>query len=100
MTQTHERIFGPYAIAFWLLMLCNVLVPQALWFQRVRSNVYLLFIISLIVSTGMWLERFVIVVGSLARSPMESKWAMYYPTFWDITLFVGTIGLFLALLFL
>jgi Ni/Fe-hydrogenase subunit HybB-like protein len=95
-----NRMFGPYAVAYWMLILCNVIIPQALWFKRVRTNVPVLFIISLIVNVGMWLERFVIVVTSLHRDFLPSSWGNYAPTFWDWSTFVGTIGLFVALLFL
>jgi Ni/Fe-hydrogenase subunit HybB-like protein len=98
--MTLNRLFGPYAPLFWGLIACNVLVPQALWFQRIRSNVPVLFVIALLVNVGMWLERFVIVITSLHRDFLPSSWGMYYPTFWDYATFVGTIGLFLALLFL
>lgn len=96
----YNRLFGPYAPTFWGLIFCNGLVPQLLWSRRVRSNVLLLFIIALIVNTGMWLERFVIVVTSLHRDFLPSSWGIYTPTFWDWSMFVGTIGLFLSLLFL
>jgi Ni/Fe-hydrogenase subunit HybB-like protein len=95
-----NRMFGPYAAFFWGLMACNVLAPQAIWFRRIRYNVPALFIIALVVLVGMWLERFVIVVTSLHRDFMPSAWGMYYPTFWDLATFLGTIGLFFALLFL
>ena len=73
---------------------------QALWFQRVRQSLSALFVISLIVSVGMWLERFIIIPVSLSRDFLPSSWGMYYPTFWDWSTFLGTIGLFLSLLFL
>jgi Ni/Fe-hydrogenase subunit HybB-like protein len=95
-----NRIFGPYALAYWSLIFCNIIVPQALWFKKVRTNVPLLFVISLIVNVGMWLERFVIIVTSLHRDFLPSSWGMYAPTFWDWSTFLGTIGLFLSLLFL
>jgi Ni/Fe-hydrogenase subunit HybB-like protein len=95
-----NRVTGPYAPYYWALLLCNVLAPQALWSERVRSNVPLLFIIALIVNTGMWLERFVIVITSLHRDFLPSSWGNYLPTIWDWATFVGTIGLFLTLLFL
>ena len=95
-----NRMFGPYAFAYWSLILCNVVIPQALWFKRVRTNVPALFIISLIVNVGMWLERFVIIVTSLHRDFLPSSWGRYAPTFWDWSTLFGTIGLFLALLFL
>jgi Ni/Fe-hydrogenase subunit HybB-like protein len=95
-----NRMFGPYAPLFWSLIVCNVVVPQALWFQRIRTNVPALFVIALVVNIGMWLERFIIVVTSLHRDYLPSAWEMYYPTVWDVATYVGTIGLFMALLFL
>jgi Ni/Fe-hydrogenase subunit HybB-like protein len=95
-----NRLFGPYALLYWCLLLCNVLVPQCLWFGRVRSNVKVLFMIALAVNVGMWLERFIIVVTSLHRDFLPSSWGMYYPTIWDWATYAGTIGLFFALLFL
>jgi molybdopterin-containing oxidoreductase family membrane subunit len=95
-----NRLTGPYAMAYWSLILCNIVVPQALWFKQVRTHVVALFVISLIVNVGMWLERFVIIVTSLHRDFLPSSWGMYAPTFWDWSTFIGTIGLFLALLFL
>jgi len=91
---------GPYRWFFWALILFNVLIPQLLWFARMRHNVPMLFVLSLVILIGMWLERFVIVVSSLSRAFMQSKWQMYYPTRWDWGLFLGTIGLFVSLLFL
>src|SRR5262245_19848017 len=89
-----NRMTGPYAALFWSLMLSNVLAPQAFWFKRVRSSPAALFASALIVSLGMWLERFVIVVTSLHRDFLPSSWGMYYPTFFDYSTFVGTLGLF------
>jgi len=95
-----NRAFGPYAPAYWSLILCNVIVPQFLWSRRIRTTPVLLFIIAIIANIGMWLERFVIVVTSLHRDFLPSSWGMYYPTRWDWMLYIGTIGLFLTLLFL
>ena len=95
-----NRLYGPYAPLYWGLLLCNVLVPQVLWFGRIRANVKALFVVALAVNVGMWLERFVIVVTSLHRDFLPSSWGMYYPTIWDWATYVGTIGLFFALLFL
>jgi len=95
-----NRLFGPYAPLFWSLLLCNVVVPQLLWLERIRSNVLALFIIAIVVNIGMWLERFIIVVTSLHRDFLPSAWGLYVPTVWDWATFVGTIGLFFALLFL
>jgi molybdopterin-containing oxidoreductase family membrane subunit len=95
-----NRVTGPYAPVYWALLLCNIVVPQALWLRRVRNSVALLFAISLIVNVGMWLERFIIVVTSLHRDFLTSAWGMYSPTIWDWSTFIGTLGLFVALLFL
>ena len=95
-----NRMTGPYASLYWGLILTNILLPQALWFRRVRSSVLLLFIVAMSVNIGMWLERFVIVVTSLHRDFLPSAWGMYYPTMWDWATFIGSIGLFLTLLFL
>jgi molybdopterin-containing oxidoreductase family membrane subunit len=95
-----NRFFGPYAPAFWGLMLCNVLAPQALWSKRVRSSATALFIVSMFINVGMWLERFVIIVMSLHRDFLPSSWGSYVPTRFDWATYVGTIGLFFTLLFL
>jgi molybdopterin-containing oxidoreductase family membrane subunit len=91
---------GPYAWTYWLLIFCNGLTPQTLWSKRLRTNTTWLFIVALIVSVGMWLERFVIVVTSLHRDFLPSSWDMYYPTFWDYSTFFGTVGLFILLFFI
>ena len=95
-----NRMFGPYAWSYYSLLFCNGLVPQILWIKKVRRNIPALFIVSLIVSVGMWLERFVIIVTSLHRDYLPSSWGMYYPTFWDYALYAGTFGLFLTLFLL
>jgi Ni/Fe-hydrogenase subunit HybB-like protein len=95
-----SRMTGPYAWIYWMLLACNLVTPQLLWFARVRDSIPGLFAISLVVSLGMWLERFVIVVTSLSRDFLPSSWGMYYPTRWDYGTFLGSIGLFLTLLFL
>jgi len=95
-----NRMLGPYKYYYWALILCNVVVIQSLWFSRVRKNVRLLWVIAIVVGIGMWLERFIIVVTSLHRDFLPSSWGMYYPTVYDWSTYIGTIGLFLALLFL
>jgi molybdopterin-containing oxidoreductase family membrane subunit len=95
-----NRMTGPYAPYYWSLIFCNAVTPQFLWSARIRSSPVALFIISFVVSIGMWLERFVIVVTSLHRDYLPSSWGMYSGTVWDWSTFIGTIGLFLCLLFL
>jgi molybdopterin-containing oxidoreductase family membrane subunit len=95
-----NRMTGPYRVAYWALIACNVVVPQVLWVKRVRSSPPLLFVVALVVLIGMWLERYVIVITSLHRDFLPSSWGMYTPTFWDWAMFFGTIGLFFCLLFL
>jgi molybdopterin-containing oxidoreductase family membrane subunit len=96
----YNRMTGPYAFYYWALITCNVILPQVLWFKRIRTSVPALFVMSLIVNTGMWLERFIIIVTSLSRDFLPSSWGAFKPTFWDYSTFVGTIGLFVTLIFL
>ena len=95
-----NRMHGPYANYYWTLILCNGITPQLLWIRKVRANLLLLWLISIVVSIGMWLERFVIVVTSLHRDFLPSSWGFYKPTQWDWAMFIGTIGFFFTLLFL
>lgn len=94
------RMFGYYAPAYWTLIGCNVLVPQLLWFKRIRQGPIVLFIVSLLINVGMWTERYVIVVTSLAHDYMPSAWHVFHGTFWDWSTLIGSGGLFLTLIFL
>ncbi|WP_437595325.1 NrfD/PsrC family molybdoenzyme membrane anchor subunit [Sorangium sp. So ce590] len=91
------RPSGPNAAVFWAQMICNVAVPQLLWSSRVRSNMVLLWIISILVNVGMWSERFVIIVLSLQREFIPSGWHAYSPTWVDLSMFAGTFCFFLLL---
>ena len=93
------RMFGPYGWAYWMLILCNGIVPQFLWFPKIRTNLVALFIICQFVSLGMWLERFVIITVSLTRDFLPSSWGYFTPTIYDIGMFVGTVGQFTFLMF-
>ncbi len=95
-----NRALGPYHRYYLVLLLCNVLAPQVLWFRAARSNQLVLFLVALIVLWGMWLERYVIIVTSLSRDYLPSSWGLYSGTVWDWATFIGTLGLFLFLLFL
>jgi molybdopterin-containing oxidoreductase family membrane subunit len=95
-----NRMAGPYWWAYWVLILTNIAIPQLLWFKQIRSQAVVLWLISIVINIGMWLERFVIIVTSLHRDFLPSSWGMFTPTFWDWATYVGTIGLFLTLLFL
>jgi molybdopterin-containing oxidoreductase family membrane subunit len=95
----HNRMFGPYWQMYWALILCNVVAPNLLWSKRLRTNIGVLFVISNVVSVGMWLERYVIIVTSLHRDFLPSSWGMYSGTIFDWSAFIGTIGLFLTLIF-
>ncbi len=95
-----NRMTGPFAVTYWSLIACNILIPQLLWSRRIRRNVPVLFLIALVINVGMWLERYVIVVLSLHRDFMPSSWGMYAGTKWDWATLIGSMGLFAALLFL
>jgi len=100
MYLVDQRLHGPYSGYYFALILCNIITPQLLWFQKVRANVAALFVMSLVINLGMWLERFVIVVISLTRDFVPGAWGRYQDTFWDYSTFIGTMGLFVSLLFL
>ena len=94
-------MFGPMGWAYWILILTNIAIPlTTLWSRKLRVNVTYLFMLSLIVNTGMWFERFVIVVTSLYRDYLPSSWGTYRATKWDYMIYVGTMGLFTCLFLL
>ncbi|HVT03537.1 MAG TPA: NrfD/PsrC family molybdoenzyme membrane anchor subunit [Thermoanaerobaculia bacterium] len=105
-TNTYEwymimnRMKGPYHLTYVFLIICNILTPQLLWVKRIRTTPIFLWIIAIVINIGMWLERFVIIVTSLHRDFLPSSWGMYYPTFWEWSLFIGTLGFFTFLLLL
>jgi molybdopterin-containing oxidoreductase family membrane subunit len=89
-----NRAFGDYWWAYWTMVSCNVITPQLVWFKAIRRNPVALFILSIFVNIGMWFERFVITVTSLHHDFMPSSWDYYRATFWDVSTFVGSFGLF------
>ena len=95
-----NRMFGPYAWAYWTMMFCNLIAPQVFWFKWSRTTPWFIFIVSIVVNIGMWFERFVIIVTSLHRDFLPSSWVMYKPTFVEVGIFVGTLGLFFTCFFL
>ncbi len=95
-----NRMFGPMGWSYWVLITCNIALPQLMWIRKFRVNAGLMFLMSLIVNTGMWFERFVIVVTSLTRDYLPSSWGTYRATKWDYATFLGTLGLFTFLFFL
>jgi Ni/Fe-hydrogenase subunit HybB-like protein len=100
MFMVENRFTGPYWFQYWALLACNVFIPQVLWFKKARTSPVLLWIISIIINIGMWLERYVIVVISLHRDYLTSSWEIFDSTVWDWAVYLGTIGLFLSLMFL
>ncbi len=95
-----NRAFGPYAWAYWIMVSCNVLIPQLFWSKKLRTNLAVLFTVSVLVNVGMWFERFVIIVTSLHRDFLPSSWGMFTPTYVDVLTFVGTFGIFFTLFLL
>lgn len=95
-----NRATGPYAWAYWTMVSCNVIWPQLLWIKAIRTNLVLVFIISIIINVGMWFERFVIITTSLHRDFLPSSWAMYSPTWVEVCTFIGSFGLFFTLFLL
>jgi Ni/Fe-hydrogenase subunit HybB-like protein len=95
-----NRMLGPYGFTYYMLIACNIAIPQFLWIKKVRLSVPLLFILAIVVNIGMWLERFVIVITSLHRDFVPSSWGVYAPTQWDWAVLIGTIGFFVTLMFI
>ena len=95
-----NRAMGPFAWAYWIMVSCNVISPQLLWFKKIRSNMLLVFIISIVVNIGMWFERFVIITTSLHRDFLPSSWSGYTPTVIEISTLIGSFGLFFTCFFL
>ncbi|MCB0792330.1 MAG: polysulfide reductase NrfD [Flavobacteriales bacterium] len=92
-----NRATGPYWWAYWSMMTCNVISPQVFWIKKLRTNLTFTFFMSLVVNTGMWFERFVIIVTSLHRDYLPSSWTMFHPTWVDVGTFIGTLGIFFTL---
>jgi len=99
-SMLQNRWFGPYSAMYWALIVCNIALPQLLWIPKLRSSTVFLFLISLDILIGMWLERFVIVITSLARDFLPSSWGHYTATRWDWAVFTGTLGFFSLCMFL
>ena len=95
-----NRASGPYWWAYWSMITCNVLSPQVFWFKAMRTNPLVIWIVSTLVTIGMWFERFVIIVTSLHRAFLPAEWHMFFPTPVDILTFVGSCGIFLTLFLL
>ncbi|HRH56791.1 MAG: NrfD/PsrC family molybdoenzyme membrane anchor subunit [Chitinophagales bacterium] len=95
-----NRAFGPYWWAYWAMMFCNLVSPQVFWIRKFRRNVTITFVMSILINIGMWFERFVIIVISLHRDYLPSSWVYYSPTWVEVGIFVGTIGLFMTLFLL
>lgn len=95
-----NRAFGNYAWAYWIMIACNVITPQFFWFKKVRRNTAFVWILSIFVNVGMWFERFVIIVTSLARDFLPSSWGYYSPSIVEIFTFFGTFGVFSVLFLL
>ncbi len=91
-----NRALGPYSWAYFSMIFCNVVSPQVFWFKWARTNVWVTWIVSILVTIGMWFERFVIIVTSLARDFLPANWGIFKPTWVDIMMFAGTFGLFLT----
>ncbi len=89
-----NRVTGSYSVQFWIMIVCNALIPQLFWFKKIRRNWLALLLISLAINIGMWFERFNIVITSLSKEFLPSSWASYTPTYIDIGVFLGTVGLF------
>ncbi len=95
-----QRAFGQYAWAYWTMITCNVFIPQIFWSRKMRRSIPVMFVVSIFVNIGMWFERFVIIATSLSQDFLPSSWDYFSPTIWDVSLLVGSFGLFFTLFLL
>jgi molybdopterin-containing oxidoreductase family membrane subunit len=95
-----NRMFGQYAWAYWIMMTCNVISPQLFWIKALRRNVMFTFLMSIVINIGMWFERFVIIVTSLAQDQLPSSWTYYTPSWVEVGIYIGTLGIFFTLFLL
>jgi len=95
-----NRAFGDYWWSYWIMAICNVVIPQVFWFKKMRRNIYVMFVISIFVNIGMWFERFVIIVTSLHRDFLPANWGYYHFTWFDAGLLFGSFGMFFTLFLL
>lgn len=96
----YNRALGDYWWAYAIMMTCNVITPQLFWFKKIRRSVVIAFILSIFVNIGMWFERFVIIVTSLHEDFLPSSWLYFLPTWVDVAIYVGTLGIFMTLFLL
>lgn len=92
----HNRAFGPQSWTFWVVIMCNVIIPQSLWFYKVRIRPVPLFLVSSVILYGMWLERYMIIITSLDRDYLPSSWSNFVATVWDNLTLYGTVGFFIT----
>ncbi len=95
-----NRAFGPYGWSYWIMVTCNVIIPQVFWSRYCRRSIPIMFVVSIFVNIGMWFERFVITVTSLHRDFLPSNWGMWVPTAFDMGALFGSFGLFFTLFLL
>ena len=95
-----NRAMGPFAWAYWIMVGCNLITPQFFWFKKIRTNMLMVFILSIFINIGLWFERFVIIVTSLHRDFLPSSWVMYKPSYVEIATLIGSFGLFFTLFML
>ncbi|HLF33633.1 MAG TPA: NrfD/PsrC family molybdoenzyme membrane anchor subunit [Cyclobacteriaceae bacterium] len=99
-TFFHNRVTGEYNNEFWIMLINNAMIPQLFWLEKIRKNLTIVFIISILINVGMWFERYVIVITSLSKDMLPSNWAEYSPSMIEIGLFIGTIGFFVICILL
>jgi molybdopterin-containing oxidoreductase family membrane subunit len=91
------RITGDYAYGFWIMVICNTVIPLLFFFKKIRTTIPWLFGISIIVNIGMWYERFVIIIGSVGHDFLPNAWGLYAPTLVEMGIMLGSFSLFFFL---
>jgi molybdopterin-containing oxidoreductase family membrane subunit len=93
-TSFWKRAFGPYWISTWVMILCNGVFPQLLWFKKLRTNIPFLFVLSMLINVGMWFERYVIIITGLSREYDPAVWGIYTPSWPELVIVAGSFGFF------
>ena len=93
------RAFGPYWVSTWIMILCNAVFPQILWFKKARTHIPTLFVLSVLINIGMWFERYVIIISGLSREYDPAVWGVYTPTWVELSMLAGGFAFF-AMLFI
>jgi molybdopterin-containing oxidoreductase family membrane subunit len=91
------KLFGYYAPLYWEMILFCAVAPLLLISKRFRTSFLPMLILSIAINIGMYTERFLIVGTSLSRKFLPDAWGVYVPSLVELSIIVGSVGLFVTL---